>query len=269
MEVVYLKDFDNKKMYINRKYKGQYEEEEYETVYFDEGDTNSEIRYVMNYDKVTLNIGDIDFELLYSNKWLSTHPNGLLGIAYPLGTRIEGVGSYAVDENHRYYTAWHIGMICNTSMYTIPNVPMKLYHREGLTTVRFKPSIYTPSAWLRKRNLYQLEYDIIEIIPSTYNSLLTNPPGKLLGVVSMGIPIKHELFTGCSKIPGIKVRKGMKIETIGHSTGELFGEVVSTHAESMVRLREDLFVLNKNLFIITNETIPGDSGGGCYLIGIH
>jgi hypothetical protein len=269
MEVVYLKDFDNKRMYINKKYKGQYEEEEYDIGYFDEGDTNSEIPQVTNYSKVTLHIGDIDFELLYNNKWLSTHPNGLLGVTYPIGMRIEGTGSYAVDENRRYYTAWHVGMICITSTYSIPNVPMKLYHRERLTSVRFKPSIYTPSAWLRKRNLYEIEYDVIEIIPSSYNSLLTEPPGKLLGVVSMGLAIRGEFYTGCARIPGIKVRRDMEVETIGHTTGDLYGKVVSTRAESLVRLRGDVFVLNKNLFLVTNGTLPGDSGAGCYLTGIR
>jgi len=269
MEVVYLKDFDNKRMHINTKYKGQYEEEEYDIGYFDEGDVNSEVPYVTNYSKVTLNIGGIDFEVLQSNKWLSTHPNGLLGVSYPLGITIEGTGSYAVDEKRRYYTAWHIGMIYITSIYSIPNVPVKLYHRERFTSVRFKPSIYAPSAWLREKNLYEIEYDIIEIIPSSYDSLLTEPPGKLLGVVSMGLPIRGEYYTGCAKIPGVKVRRGMKIETMGHTTGNLFGKVVSTHAESLVRLRGDVFILNKNLFLVTNGTLPGDSGAGCYLIGIR
>jgi len=259
MEVVYLKDFDNKKMYINRKYKGKYEDKKYEIAYFDD----IQVHYIRDNDKVRLDVGEPDFEVLYSNKWLSTHPNGLLGVAYPLGIRVETLGSYAVDEHRRYYTAWHIGMIYLTTKYTIPNVPMRLYHK----LVRFKPSLYTPPAWLRKRNLYQLDYDTIEIIPSTYNSLLTTPPGKLLGVVSMSIPVGDEVLTGCSKIPGVRVRRDARIETIGYSTGETFGEVISAHAESLVKLGEDLFILNKNLFTVTNETIPGDSGGGCYLIG--
>jgi hypothetical protein len=266
MEVVYLKEFDNKRMHINRKYKGKYEDKKYEIVYFDEGSMNSKVYYVKNYDKVKLDIGEPDYNLLYSSEWLATHPNGLLNVTYPLGERIESVGSYAVDEEHNYYTAWHVGMIFFTSRYTILNVPMKLYHRCGLTTVRFKPSIYTLPAWLREKNLYQLEYDTMQIIPSTYKSLLMTPPGKLLGVVSMSIRVKNRLLTGCSKIPGVRVRRNAKIETIGHSTGETYGEVVSTRAEGMVKLEENLFVLNKNLFAVTNETISGDSGGGCYLV---
>ena len=265
MEVVYLKELDNKRMYINRKYKGKYEDKKYEVVYFDEGHMNSKVYYTKNYDKVKLDIGRPNFEVLYDNKWLSTHPNGLLGVSYPLGVRIESAGSYAVDENHRYYTAWHVGMIYFTSRYTILNVPMNLYH----TTVRFKPSIYTPSAWLRERGFYQLEYDTMEIIPSTYQSLLTTPPGKLLGVISMSISTKNGLVTGCSKIPGVRVRRNARIETIGQNSGEMFGNVISTRAESVVKLEKDLFILNKNLFTVTNETIPGDSGGGCYLVGIQ
>jgi len=259
MEVVYLKDFDNKRMYINRKYKGKYEDKKYEIVYFDEGNINSKVYY----DKVKLDVGEPDFSLLYDNEWLATHPNGLLGATYPLGESIKTIGSYAVDENLRYYTAWHIGMIYLTSRYTILNVPMKLYHR----MVRFKPSIYTPPAWLREKDLFQLEYDTMEIIPSTYNSLLTTPPGELLGVISMTIKTKDRVLTGCSKIPGVRVKRHARIETIGYSTGEMFGEVISTRVESVVRLQANLFTLNKNLFTVTNETMPGDSGGGCYLIG--
>jgi len=266
MEVVYLKELDNKRMHINRKYKGKYEDKKYEIVYFDEGNTDSKVYYSKNYDKVKLDIGEPDFELIYNNKWLATHPNGLLGVTYPLGARAETIGSYAVGEHHRYYTAWHVGMIYFTTRYTIPNVPMKLYHRDVLITVRFKPSIYTSPAWLRKKNLYQLEYDMMEIIPSTYKSLLTTPPGKLLGVVSMTISTRNGILTGCSRIPGIRVRRGVRIETIGYSSGETYGEVVSTRAESMVKLEEDLFILNKNLFTVTNFTISGDSGGGCYLV---
>ena len=265
MEVVYLKEFDNKRMYINRKYKGQYEEDEFEAEYFDESDIESEIDFIISYDKVKLHIGEPDYEVLYSRKWLSTHPNGLLGVSYPLGETITGTGSYAVDENHRYYTAWHVGMIYMTSLYRIINVPMKLYHDHVFTTVRFKPSIYTPSAWLRDRNLYEIEYDVMEILPSTYNSLLTTPPGKLLGVVSMGLRVGDNIVTGCSRIPGVKVKRDAKIETLGYNTGGRYGKVVSTYAESMVRLGKDLFILNKNLFTVTNETVPGDSGGGCYL----
>jgi hypothetical protein len=266
MEVVYVKDFDNKRMYINKKYKGKYEDKKYEIVYFDEGNISSKVYYIKNYDKVKLDVREPDFNLLYDSRWLATHPNGLLRVTYPLGLSIETVGSYAVDEHRRYYTAWHVGMIYLTSKYTIPNVPMKLYHRDLITIVRFKPSIYTPSAWLRKRNLYEIEYDMMEIIPSTYNSLLTTPPGKLLGVVSMSIHIGDKILTGCAKIPGIRVKRGAKIETIGYSSGETYGEVVSTRVESMVQLEENLYILNKNLFTVTNFTISGDSGGGCYMV---
>jgi len=269
MEVVYLKELDNKRMYINRKYKGKYEDKKYEIVYFDEGHMNSKVYYTKNYDKVKLDIGEPDFYLLYSSDWLATHPNGLLRVTYPLGERIETVGSYAVDEHRRYYTAWHVGMIYLTARYDILNVPMKLYHRCALTTVRFKPSIYTPSAWLREKNLYQLEYDTMEIIPSIHRSLMTTPPGKLLGVVSMSLIAKDRLVTGCSRIPGVRVKRHARIETIGYSTGETFGEVISTRAEGVVKLEKDLFVLNKNLFTTTNETISGDSGGGCYMVGIQ
>jgi len=265
MEVVYLKELDNKRMYINRKYKGKYEDKKYEVVYFDEGSMNSGVYY----DKVKLDVGEPDFNLLYDNKWLATHPNGLLGVTPPLGEKMETVGSYAVDENRKYYTAWHVGMMYRTSRYTILNVPMKLYRMGILTVVRFKPSIYTPSAWLRKKNLYQLEYDTIEIIPSTYQSLMTVPPGKLLGVVSMMLIGKDGIITACSKIPGVKVMKKMKIETIGYSTGITFGEVISARAESKVEIGKNLFILNKNLFTTTNETMPGDSGGGCYFIDIQ
>ena len=266
MEVVHVKDFDNKRMYVNKKYKGKYEDERYEIIYFDEGNINSKVYYTRNYDKVKLDIGEPNFEVLYSNKWLATHPNGLLGVAPPLGAGMKTGGSYAVDENRKYYTAWHVGMIYLTSRYTIPNVPMNLYHRDVLTTVRFNPSIYTPSAWLRKKDLYQLEYDVMEIVPSTYRSLLTTPPGKLLGVISMSMTVREGIVTGCSKIPGVRVRRNARIETIGHNTGETFGEVISTRAEGVVELKENLFILNKNLFMVTNLTIPGDSGGGCYLI---
>jgi len=261
MEVVYLKDFDNKRVYINRKYKGKYEDKKYEVIYFDESKTRNE----KICEKVRLVVGRPNFKILYDNKWLATHPNGLLGVVPPLGESIGTGGSYAVDEDLRYYTAWHVGMIYLTSRYAIPNVPMQLYHK----TVSFEPSIYTPSAWLREKNLFQLEYDTMEIIPSTYQPLMTTPPGKLLGVISVSITARDGLITGCSKIPGVRVRRDARIETIGQNTGEMFGEVVSTRAEVMVRLEGNLFILNKNLFTITNLTIPGDSGGGCYLIGIQ
>jgi len=266
MEVVYVKDFDNKRMYINRKYKGKYEDKRYEIVYFDYGNMGSGIHNAKNYDKVKLDVREPDFNLLYSSDWLATHPNGLLSVTYPLGISVETVGSYAIDENLKYYTVWHVGMIYTTSKYTIPNVPMNLYHKEALTTVRFKPSIYTPSAWLREKDLFQLEYDTMEIIPSTYQSIMTKPPGELLGVVSMTIQTKDRLITACSKIPGVRVKRHARIETIGYSTGETFGEVVSTRAEAVVRLQVNLFILNKNLFTVTNITKPGDSGGGCYLV---
>ena len=266
MEVVYLKEFDNKRMYINRKYKGKYEDKKYEIVYFDEGNTDSKVYYSKNYDKVKLDIGKPNFEVLYDNRWLATHPNGFLGVTPPLGASIETGGSYAVDENHKYYTAWHVGMIYLTSRYTIPNVPMNLYYKDVLTTVRFKPSIYTPSAWLREKDLYQLEYDTMEIIPSTYKSLMTTPPGKLLGVISMTMSTRNGIVTGCSKIPGVRVRRNARIETIGRNTGETFGDVISARAEGVVGLGENLSILNKNLFTVTNVTIPGDSGGGCYLV---
>jgi len=266
MEIVWIKDKDNKRMYINRKYKGKYEDKRYEVVYFDEGHMDSNVYYVKNYDKVKLDVGEPNSTLLYDNEWLATHPNPLLAIIPPFGESIKTVGSYAVDENRRYYTAWHVGMIYHTSMYTILNVPMRLYHRYALTTVRFKPSIYTLSAWLREKNLYQVEYDTMEIIPSTYQSLMTTPPGKLLGVVSMTIQTKDEFITGCSRIPGVRVRRNARIETIGYSTGETFGKVISTRVESVVELEKNLFILNKHLFTVTNTTIPGDSGGGCYLI---
>jgi len=269
MEVVYVKDFDNKRMYINRKYKGKYEDKSYEIVYFDEGHMDSKVFYVKNYDKVKLDVGVPDFTLLYDNEWLATHPNPLLAILPPFGETEKTVGSYAVDENRKYYTAWHVGMIYRTSMYTIPNVPMRLYHRCGLITVRFKPSIYTPSAWLREKNLYEVEYDTMEITPSTHNSLMTTPPGKLLGVISMTLQADNEFITGCSRIPGVRVRRNARIETIGYSTGETFGKVISTRVESVVELEKNLFVLNKHLFTVTNVTIPGDSGGGCYFIGIQ
>jgi len=262
MEVVYLKDFDNKKLYINKKYKGKYEDKKYEIVYFDEGSVNSKPRYTKKCDEVKLDVGDPDYYLLYSSDWLATHPNGILAVTYPLGTRIATVGSYAVDEDLKYYTAWHAGMVYTTTLYDIPNVPMKLYHK----TVRFKPSIYTPPAWLREKDLFQLEYDTMEIIPSDYYELLTRPPGELLGVISMTIYAKDRTLTGCSKIPGVRVKRHAKIETIGYSTGKTYGEVVSTNVESMVRLRTNIFVLNKHLFTVTNETISGDSGGGCYLV---
>jgi len=266
MEVVYVKDFDNKRMYINKKYKGKYEDKKYEIVYFDEGNMSSGIHNAKNYDKVKLDVGEPDFSLLYDNEWLATHPNPLLAILPPLGVSLESAGSYAVDENLRYYTAWHVGMIYLTSNYTIPNVPMKLYHRDVFTTVRFKPSIYTPPAWLREKDLFQLEYDTMEIIPSTYQSLITKPPGKLLGVISMSISTREGTVTGCSKIPGVRIKRHAKIETIGYRTGETYGEVISTRVESVVRLQVNLFILNKNLFTVTNKTISGDSGGGCYMV---
>jgi len=80
MEVVYVKDFDNKRMYINRKYKGKYEDKKYGVIYFDEGSMNSKVYYVKNYDKVKLDIGEPDYNLLYSSEWLATHPNGLLNV---------------------------------------------------------------------------------------------------------------------------------------------------------------------------------------------
>jgi len=266
MEVVYLRDFDNNRVYINRKYRGRYEDKEYEMIYFDEGSMNSKVYHTKNYDEVKLEIGKVNFEILYDNKWLATHPNGLLAVTPPLGESIETVGSYAVDDDRRYYTAWHVGMIYLTSLHTVPNVPLKLYHKCPLKTVRFRPSICTPSAWLRKTNLYQLDYDVMEIIPSTYSLRLATPPGKLLGVISMSIVTKNGVVTGCSKIPGVRTRRNGRIETIGYSTGVTYGQVVSTRAESVVKLEENLFVLNKNLFTVTNETISGDSGGGCYLV---
>ena len=269
MEVVYLKEFDNKRMYINRKYKGKYEDKKYEVVYFDEGKINSKTHRTGICDKVRLYVDKPNLLVLYDNKWLSTHPNGLLGFTPPLGASIGTGGSYAVDENHRYYTAWHVGMIYFTSKYTILNVPMNLYHKDALITVKFEPSIYTPPAWLREKNLYQLEYDTMEIIPSTYQSLLTTPPGKLLGVISVSFSTRDGLVTGCSKIPGVRVRRNARIETIGQNSGERFGNVISTRAESLVELEKDLFVLQKNLFTVTNLSIPGDSGGGCYMVGIQ
>ena len=269
MEVVYLKEFDNKRMHINRKYKGKYEDKKYRVIYFDEGHTDSTTHRKKVYEKVGLYIKGVNFEVLHDNEWLATHPNGLLGVTPPLGASIETGGSYAVDEDLKYYTAWHVGMVYLTSKYDIPNVPMNLYHKEGLTTVKFKPSIYTPSAWLREKDLFQLEYDTMEIIPSTYQSLFTTPPGELLGVISVSITTRDGLVTGCSKIPGVRVRRDARIETIGQNSGEMFGNVISTRAEVMVRFEGNFFVLNKNLFTVTNLTIPGDSGGGCYLVGIQ
>jgi len=266
MEVVYIKELDNKRMYINRKYKGIFEDKNYEVIYLDKGNMNSDIFYSENYYKVKLDVGEPDYSLLYDNKWLSTHPNGLLSITYPLGETERTVGSYAVDEKRRYYTAWHVGMIYRTTKYKILNVPVKLYHGEIFTRVRFKPSVYTPSAWARKEDLYQLEYDTIKIIPSSYQSLMTVPPGKLLGVVSMMMIGEKGIITACSKIPGVKVSKDAKIEIIGYSTGRTLGEVISARAESVVEIDKNLSLLIKNLFTTTNETMPGDSGGGCYLI---
>jgi hypothetical protein len=266
MEIVWVKDKDNKKMYINRKYKGKYEDERYGIEYLDEPSNERRTFYVKNYDKVKLDIGKPDFNLLYDNEWLATHPNGMLDVTPPLGESMETVGSYAVDEGHKYYTAWHVGMIYLTARYDIVNVPMKLYHKDVLVTVHFKQSIYTPSAWLKEKDLYELEYDTMEIIPSTYKSLLSAPPGKLLGVVSMSMRVKDRILTACSKIPGIRVRRNARIEVIGYSTGETFGEVVSTRVEGMIKLEQGYFILNKHLFAVTNETIPGDSGGGCYLV---
>jgi len=266
MEIVWVKDKDNKKMYINRKYNGKYEDERYDIGYFDESSNERRTFYTKNYDKVKLDIGKPNFNLLYDNKWLATHPNGMLDVTPPLGESIETLGSYAVDEEHKYYTAWHVGMIYLTARYDIVNVPMKLYHKDVLVTVHFKQSIYTPSAWLKEKDLYELEYDTMEIIPSTYKSLLSTPPGKLLGVVSMSIRVKDRILTACSKIPGIRVRRNARIEVIGYSTGETFGEVVSTRVEGMIKLEQGYFILNKHLFAVTNEAISGDSGGGCYLI---
>jgi len=266
MEIVWVKDKDNKKMYINRKYKGKYEDERYGIEYLDEPSNERRTFYIKNYEKVALDVKSPAYDILYSNKWLATHPNGLLYFAPPIGIGIEMKGSYAVDRRHRYYTAWHIGMIYVTSNYEIPNVPTRLYHKDTLTDIYFKQTIYTLSAWLRKKDLFEVEYDTIEIIPSTYKSLMFTPPGKLLGVVSMSMSINDKILTACSKIPGVRVKRGEKIEVIGYSTGETFGEVVSTHVESMIKLISGYFILNKHLFTVTNVTIPGDSGGGCYLV---
>jgi len=294
MDIAWVVDHDHKRVYVNKKFvtvfENMFTEDIPEIAFFETRHTPA----THYYKDVMLRTLDPNYNLINTEYWKVSHPNGLLMWKGDTGATIRGVGSVAIDQEGFVFTAYHVGMIWITRKHTYFNVPLLLKYHTRLVDEVFTPKPNSPSAVWQGLGTFRIEEDITPIGGLDIPQIPFNIPGKLVGLVSGSMYILDNSVTMCTYFYDSTVEKDNAIETIGARTGKDKGKVISLNATATysfyggllseynlplelsqkVVIEEssfgtpyiNLFLEVTHNFLVTNMTDHGDSGGGCYLI---
>lgn len=275
MKIAYAVDHENKRLYYDEEMKDILPSLNYKRVRMTSSSSSSTIK-----DKsLLLFVSGVDNALLSSNKWLGTHPNGLLllpGVFFKTANASMGY----VFQNFGI-TAWHNVMMASHTKGETPNVPMISHYdnKQWSVYIITRPAVFIGIIDMKgaKMMAMKLDYDVA-IVETTHEYPYNHPAvlGKEVcayGVISAIVKVDDNVITLASYLPSLpELRKdcpslkvGMEVTLASAYSGIRRGDVISTNVEIAYYAEPFGIIIVKKGFSVNAPSMPGDSGGAVYI----